>query len=1483
MHFDATAAHGSSSHRQLKRLALQGAAVLTLLGISGWAQAACSLNFTSPSKGAKVTSPNITVFGTGGGDATTGDAGTVTATLNGSPFFSYSGSFTAVVSFLEGRGVPVTLRSGPNYLAVSGSVGGCSASDYMTVYYDTSDVIPRKNKGDGTERNGPQSCTGNPINFAMGNKVQEEEDFRSASTHYPLRFARIFNSADGYWRYSYAMRLRISATEAVLLHANGRESPFARSGSTITPDADELGTLTQTGSGWLYVDVDNTRYEFNTTGRLTKQTHPDGWYHSLSYGTNGAVTVTDGFGNSIGYTEDAHFQPRSLTTPNFSVAYNYDTTNRLTSVTKTAGSNVTSRTYHYENAANPRFLTGVTDELGVRFATYAYDSLGRATSTTHAGNAGLTQVAYNANGTTTVTDPVGRATTYHYVVVNGVKRISQIQGEPAPGCPASNSSFTYDARGLLSSQTNATGSVTSFTYNTRGLEASRTEALGAPEQRAIATTWDTTLPVPTLIARTGQEAAYTYDTSGKLLTETITDTGGTSGTARTSQRTYTTEGLVHTHTEPNGAVTTYAYDTRGNVQSATNALGHITAYTYDTANRLTSQTDPNGLVTTFTWDAYDRLLTRTVGTGPGQTTTLTYHPTGTIATTSLPTGLVTSYTYDAAQRLTGWSNNRGESGTYTLDAAGNRLAEQTLNSSGSIAWTTARTINKLNRVATQTQGTNQNESFSYDASGDRIAQTNGLNQTMSWSLDALARVKTITDAANASAGLGYNALDAITQASDFNAIATSYSRDALGNATAEASADSGPRSSQYDALGLPSQIIDALGQATSITRDELGRPTSLVFADGKTTTLRYDLSTNSKGYLGEIIDRSGITEYTRDIHGRVTLKKQTLATGTTTGSVQQVAYTYNTATGQLASVTYPGGGVLSHFYDTTGRLVQLGWNGAPLIDAVTWNALGQPTGWNWAFTSTSPRLAANRSYDSAARLTQTEFSSYTYDAAGRIGSLTQNLWGPADSDPAHSTIAVADNTWIVGYSATGRIVSFTGPGDSASFSYDANGNRMASTRVLAGQTTSRGYTLEPGSNRLAGFSQTINGTSSTSVAYGYNANGDLTSDGLRSYGYDAEGRLATATTGANDVSPTTRYAHNALGQRVFKTEPLYPPSQGDENDPGFWNSLVAFFTKLWSPTTTQAEQLGYAYVYDEQGSLIAEVGSGGTNSSGEAQYIYLPTANGPMPIVAVVNGTTYAVHSDHLNTPRKLTDATGRAVWQWGYSAFGEDKPTLAKNRFANLEVTPNPGTTNIAEVKFNLRYPGQYADEESGLFYNYFRSYDARLGRYSQPDPIGLDGGWNRFGYVDANPLGFTDPEGLRNLRQATPGGNAYNRRQWERHGPGSIQTPQSNLPRSAAYEAGANMTQTPNPAYPGAPLDLPCVQWDCSSGSVCRPNDIKSSTDFLPPARSTADAPAGCRCISAGRDPAFQLPYDPSIDPYSNAKDVKDNWRSGTRLLRR
>ncbi|CAN7320845.1 DUF4157 domain-containing protein [Acidovorax sp. LjRoot118] len=138
-----------------------------------------------------------------------------------------------------------------------------------------------------------------------------------------------------------------------------------------------------------------------------------------------------------------------------------------------------------------------------------------------------------------------------------------------------------------------------------------------------------------------------------------------------------------------------------------------------------------------------------------------------------------------------------------------------------------------------------------------------------------------------------------------------------------------------------------------------------------------------------------------------------------------------------------------------------------------------------------------------------------------------------------------------------------------------------------------------------------------------------------------------------------------------------------------------------------------------------------------------------MPIAAIVNGVAYAVHSDHLNTPRKLTQPDGQVAWQWAYSAFGDEQPTLGSKRFTNETTNPTTGTTTIPEVTFNLRYPGQYYDKESNLHYNYFRSYSAERGRYTQADPIGLEGGFNRFGYVEGNSLNNFDYWGLRPLTQ--------------------------------------------------------------------------------------------------------------------------------------
>ncbi len=110
----------------------------------------------------------------------------------------------------------------------------------------------------------------------------------------------------------------------------------------------------------------------------------------------------------------------------------------------------------------------------------------------------------------------------------------------------------------------------------------------------------------------------------------------------------------------------------------------------------------------------------------------------------------------------------------------------------------------------------------------------------------------------------------------------------------------------------------------------------------------------------------------------------------------------------------------------------------------------------------------------------------------------------------------------------------------------------------------------------------------------------------------------------------------------------------------------------------------------------------------------------------------YFIHPDHLNTPRLIADSTGTTVWRWDQQEpFGNDSPNGDPN---------STGTT----FEFPLRFPGQYADKETGLAYNMMRDYDSGIARYVQSDPIGLEGGLNTYTYVNGNPLSYVDPLGL-------------------------------------------------------------------------------------------------------------------------------------------
>ena len=108
--------------------------------------------------------------------------------------------------------------------------------------------------------------------------------------------------------------------------------------------------------------------------------------------------------------------------------------------------------------------------------------------------------------------------------------------------------------------------------------------------------------------------------------------------------------------------------------------------------------------------------------------------------------------------------------------------------------------------------------------------------------------------------------------------------------------------------------------------------------------------------------------------------------------------------------------------------------------------------------------------------------------------------------------------------------------------------------------------------------------------------------------------------------------------------------------------------------------------------------------------------------------------TDHQGTPREIFSEGGQASWAgrlntWGQMQFWRYRDGKAEN------------DPNYTECPF--RFAGQYEDEESGLYYNRFRYYDRETGQYLSPDPIGLLGGLNPYGYVHC-PTGWVDPFGL-------------------------------------------------------------------------------------------------------------------------------------------
>ncbi len=284
----------------------------------------------------------------------------------------------------------------------------------------------------------------------------------------------------------------------------------------------ELGILTKVEGAepiaWSYKDSSGTIENYNASGKLISVISSNGDTQALFYDpTSGLLSrVKDSTGRELLFAYTGNQLSSATVDGNKTTSYTYNASDLITQVTRPDN---TTRIYHYEDTRFPTALTGITDERGARYATWAYDAQGRAISSEHAGGAEKTLLAFNTDGSTTVTNALNKQTIYRFDDIAGARRVIKVEGQPTANCIGANQDYTYTPEGWIASKTDWKGIKTTFTYNTTGQEISRTEAFGAPEARTITTQWHSTLFVKTKITEPEKETVYSYDANGRLLNQ----------------------------------------------------------------------------------------------------------------------------------------------------------------------------------------------------------------------------------------------------------------------------------------------------------------------------------------------------------------------------------------------------------------------------------------------------------------------------------------------------------------------------------------------------------------------------------------------------------------------------------------------------------------------------------------------------------------------------------------------------------------------------------------------------------------------------------------------------------------------------------------------------------------------------------------------------------------------------------------------------